>query len=249
MGLEQGADHSVQECVKESPLMMLSRYSKDAGMNERTISNIRSTRCAQFWCLRLRSDLQICTLDCDAASTCSVSKRLHHISCTVIFRRILLYRSCVSEDTLLEIHYYRFLNHCSSSFLKSLMCRVFLHVIVSLFICVESKDESVAHSILLAHVRSLYCWSQGLGYLQALNRSIFSTSNRQNVRSARVWMNTQFLQAKEPRRDLQGVMAVRDVFWSVLRTSLTTSAFVVSLKWNRTTCVVYGMSGAWLPKR
>ena len=33
------------------------------------------------------------------------------------------------------------------------------------------------------------------------------------------------------------------------RTSLTAKLVAVSLNWNRTTCVVYGTSGAWLPNR
>jgi ferredoxin len=45
-----------------------------------------------------------------------------------------------------------------------LMCRILFHVIVSLLIRVESEDESVAHSILLAHVRSLYrCGARASG--------------------------------------------------------------------------------------
>lgn len=33
------------------------------------------------------------------------------------------------------------------------------------------------------------------------------------------------------------------------RTSFTVKLVAVSLNWNRTMCVVYGISGAWLPKR
>jgi hypothetical protein len=61
----------------------------------------------------------------------------------------------------------------------------------------------------------------------------------------RVWVQAVLLQSEEFRRDLIQSLSVplcRPV--KVPLTSLLANVLVVSLNWNRTTCVVYGVDGA-----
>jgi hypothetical protein len=61
----------------------------------------------------------------------------------------------------------------------------------------------------------------------------------------RVWVQAVLLQSEEFRRDLIQSLSVplcRPV--KVPLTSLMANVLVVSLNWNRTTCVVYGVDGA-----
>ncbi len=56
--------------------------------------------------------------------------------------------SRIREDALLEVNNQRLLNHLGSSILERLMRRIFLHIIISILIRIESEDKSVAHAIL-----------------------------------------------------------------------------------------------------
>lgn len=65
---------------------------------------------------------------------------------------------CVSEDTFLEVNDYRLLHNSSSSVLKCLVRRIFLHIVVPFRTRGKPEDESVANTILQPHVRSLHAY-------------------------------------------------------------------------------------------
>lgn len=54
----------------------------------------------------------------------------------------------IEEDAFLKIHNYRLFDHCSSSVLECLVCRVTFHVVVPFFNGAETQDKSVADTVL-----------------------------------------------------------------------------------------------------
>lgn len=162
----------------------------------------------------------------------------------MVRRALLLDSLRVSKYTFLKVDDNRLFYHCTSSIFKRLMRRVFFHIIISLILRVESEDKSVAHAILLACVRSLYDGGSRVSGTCRPSMEVSLPPVMDKMYGLRVSGCTQdFFKPKsfDVIYAMSGLCAMRS---GAFRTDLTAMALVGSLNCSRTTCVVYGISGA-----